>query len=143
MSTSVNKVILVGRLGKDPEIRYTSGGTGVANFSLATEESWKDKTSGEKMSHTEWHRLVSWKSVEFIEKYLHKGDMIYVEGKLQTREWTGTDEVKHSTVEINVLDIKPLITARVDEQQKPQTRTTNKPQTRQATPVDISEDIPF
>lgn len=116
MSTSVNEVTLIGRLGRDPEIRYTQSGTGVANLALATDESWKDKKSGEKQTRTEWHKLVSWISIEFIEKYLHKGDMIFVKGKIQTREWEDKDGQKRSTTEINVLDIKPLVTQRTDSQ---------------------------
>ena len=116
MASSVNKVILVGRMGKDPEVRYTSSGAAVAGFSLATDESYKDK-SGEKVKKTEWHNIVVWgKAVEsFVQPYLHKGDMIYVEGKLQTRSW---EDKKNGgtryTTEINVTDIKGLVTANVD-----------------------------
>ncbi len=84
---SVNKVILVGRLGRDPETRFTGGGTAVANFSLATDESYKDK-SGEKQKRTEWHKVVVWgKLAEIVQKYVGKGTLLYVEGKLQTRSW--------------------------------------------------------
>jgi len=109
MSASVNKVILIGRLGKDPEVRYTGGGAAVANFSLATDESYKDK-SGEKQKKTEWHNLVVWgKSVEgFVQPYLHKGDLVYIEGKLQTREWTDKEGQKRYTTEINVTNINSL-----------------------------------
>lgn len=164
MSTSVNEVRLLGRLGRNPEIRHTGGGAGVANMTLATDESYKDKTSGEKVTKTEWHRLVSWISIPFIEKYLHSGDMIYVSGKLQTREWTDkTSNAKKSVTEINVLDIKPVITARVDGTAAPATRSTAKPaahatarpatrpapaqdeyDSSDAPPMEISdEDIPF
>ena len=116
MASSVNKAILVGRVGKDPEVRFTQGGAAVASFSLATDESYKDK-SGEKVKKTEWHNLVIWgPSVEkFVQPYIHKGDMIYVEGKLQTRSW---EDKKNGgtryTTEINVTDIKGLVTANVD-----------------------------
>ena len=116
MAASVNKAILVGRVGKDPEVRSTQGGAAVASFSLATDESYKDK-SGEKVKKTEWHNLVIWgPSVEkFVQPYIHKGDMIYVEGKLQTRSW---EDKKNGgtryTTEINVTDIKGLVNANVD-----------------------------
>ena len=145
MSSSVNKVILVGRLGKDPEVRYTGGGKAVANFSIATDESYKNN-DGEKVEKTEWHNIVVWgNSVEaFVQKYLHKGDMVYVEGKLQTRSWDDKDGNKKYTTEINVNDIKALVTKNSGQpaQAKP---TTNKPAQRQAAPaaaVDDS-DIPF
>ena len=84
----MNKVILIGNLGKDPEIRYTPSGTAVANFSIATSESWTDKESGEKRERTEWHRIVAWgKLAEICGEYLHKGKQVYVEGRIQTRDW--------------------------------------------------------
>jgi single-strand DNA-binding protein len=146
MSSSVNKVILVGRLGKDPEVRYTQGGKAVANFSIATDESYKDN-DGEKQKKTEWHNIVVWgNSVEaFVQKYLHKGDMVYIEGKLQTRSWDDKDGNKKYTTEINVFDIKGLITAKSDDQPATSSKktTTNKPATRAAEPEDDSSDIPF
>jgi single-strand DNA-binding protein len=84
---SVNKVILVGRLGKDPEIRHTSGGQSVANFSVATDETYKNR-DGEKVKKTEWHRIVIWgKLAEIVESYLTKGSLVYLEGKIQSKEW--------------------------------------------------------
>lgn len=84
----INKVIIVGRLGKDPEIRYTSGGQAVANFSVATDETWKDR-AGEKQTRTEWHRIQAWgKLAEICQQYLKKGALVYIEGKLRTNEWT-------------------------------------------------------
>ena len=146
MASSVNKVILVGRLGKDPEVRYTQGGKAVANFSIATDESYKD-AQGEKQKKTEWHNIVVWgNSVEaFVQKYLHKGDMVYIEGKLQTRSWEKDGQKKYTT-EINVTDIKGLITAPVDGGQPQQQRTATKPQTRAAAPrtqAEQDEDILF
>jgi single-strand DNA-binding protein len=149
MGFSVNEVTLAGRLGRDPEIRYTEKGAGVANLALATDENWKDKTTGEKQTLVTWHKLVSWISIPFIEQYLHKGDLIYVRGKIQTREWTDKDGGKKSTTEINVLDIKPVSTARVDGQGTPprqpaqQQRSTNKPAPRQQAAEVSDEDIPF
>ena len=90
MAGSVNKVILVGNLGRDPEIRSTQDGTRIANLNLATSESWRDRVSGERKERTEWHRVVIFNErlVEIAEKYLRKGSKIYVEGALQTRKWT-------------------------------------------------------
>ena len=96
----VNKVILVGNLGKDPEVRYLEGGTAVANFTLATSETYKDK-SGNRIEQTEWHNVVVWRGLaEIAEKYLRKGSMVYVEGKLRTRPWEDKDGVKRYTTEI-------------------------------------------
>ena len=106
--SSVNKVTLVGRLGQDPETK-TVGETTVANFSLATSETWKDKSSGEKKERTEWHRLVAWgRQAEIIGEYLNKGSLIYVEGQLQTRKWTDKDDNERYTTEIRVGMMKML-----------------------------------
>jgi single-strand DNA-binding protein len=101
MAGSVNKVILLGRLGKDPEIRNTQNGESIANFTLATSDSWKDK-SGEKKERTEWHRIAVFNPglVGVIEKYLRKGAMVYVEGALQTRKWIDKDGQERFTTEI-------------------------------------------
>ncbi|HSE76250.1 MAG TPA: single-stranded DNA-binding protein [Dongiaceae bacterium] len=102
MAGSVNKVILVGNLGRDPEIRSTQDGTRVANLSLATSESWRDKNSGERRERTEWHRVVVFNDriVDVCEKYLKKGSKIYVEGALQTRKWTDQSGAEKYTTEI-------------------------------------------
>jgi len=102
MAGSVNKVILVGNLGRDPEIRSTQDGTRVANLSVATSESWRDKASGERKERTEWHRVAIFneKLVEIAEKYLRKGSKIYVEGALQTRKWTDQGGQEKYTTEI-------------------------------------------
>ena len=102
MAGSVNKVILVGNLGRDPEIRSTQDGTRVANLSLATSESWRDKNTGERREKTEWHRVVVFNEriVEVAEKYLHKGSKIYVEGQLQTRKWTDQSGQEKYTTEV-------------------------------------------
>ena len=94
----VNKVILVGNLGKDPEVRHLENGTPVASFSLATSESYKDRTTGERKTNTEWHNVVLWRGLaEVAEKYLHKGDQVYIEGKLQTRSWEKDGVTRYST----------------------------------------------
>ncbi|PIS30848.1 MAG: single-stranded DNA-binding protein [Candidatus Marinimicrobia bacterium CG08_land_8_20_14_0_20_45_22] len=99
---SVNKVILVGRLGRDPEVRYTPAGDAVAEVSLATSEMSKDK-SGETKEKTEWHKLVMWRQrAEYAKEWLKKGNLIYVEGKLRTREWEDKDKQKHTKVDVDV-----------------------------------------
>lgn len=96
----VNKVILVGRLGKDPETRYTGSGKAVANFSVATDETWKDN-SGEKQQKTEWHKIVAWgKLAEIVQQYCTKGQLVYIEGKLQTRKWEDKEKVTRYSTEI-------------------------------------------
>ncbi len=97
----VNKVILVGNLGRDPEVRYTGDGKPVANFTMATTERWSDPSSGERKEKTEWHRIVVWgKQAEIAGEYLRKGRQVYVEGSLQTREWTDRDGNKRQTTEV-------------------------------------------
>ena len=98
---SVNKVLLIGNLGRDAEVRYTTGGTAVANFTMATTDRWNDPATGEKKERTEWHRIVVWgKQAEIAGEYLRKGRQVYVEGSLQTREWTDRDGNKKYTTEI-------------------------------------------
>lgn len=102
MAGSVNKVILVGNLGRDPEIRFAQNGNKIANFSIATSETWRDKSSGERKEKTEWHRIVVFSEglATITEKYLKKGSKVYIEGALQTRKWTGNDGVEKYTTEI-------------------------------------------
>lgn len=102
MAGSVNKVILVGNLGKDPEVRFNQDGGRFANFTLATNESWKDKSTGERRDRTEWHRIVVFneKLAEVAEKYLKKGSKVYIEGQLQTRKWTDQQGQERYTTEI-------------------------------------------
>jgi len=111
---SVNKVILVGRLGRDPETRYTSGGQAVANFTLATDESYKDR-SGERQKRTEWHRIVLWgKLAEIAQQYLKKGMLVYIEGRIQTRQWEDKrDGQKRQTTEI-VGNVMRMLTSRAE-----------------------------
>src|ERR1700745_951003 len=102
MAGSVNKVILVGNLGRDPEIRSMQDGNRVANLALATSESWRDRVSGERRERTEWHRVVIFNErlVEIAEKYLRKGSKLYVEGALQTRQWPGQQGQEKSSTEV-------------------------------------------
>lgn len=136
----VNKVILIGNLGQDPELRYLPNGNAVANFSLATSESWNDKTTGEKQERTEWHRLVLFRRLaEIAEEYLKKGSKVYIEGKLQTRKWE-RDGQTHYTTEIvadkmQMLDSRDAAGSDAPRPQKPQS---------QQQPDDFFEDtIPF
>ena len=102
----VNKVILVGNLGRDPELRYTQQGTAVANFSLATSESFKKK-DGTREERTEWHRIVVWaRTAEFCAQYLSKGRTVYIEGRLQTREWENKEGQKQRTTEIVAQEVQ-------------------------------------
>ena len=98
---AVNKVILVGHLGRDPEVRYTPDGRAICNFTMATTDTWKDKTSGEKRERTEWHRVVVFgRLAEICGEYLSKGRQVYVEGRLQTRKWQGQDGQDRWTTEV-------------------------------------------
>lgn len=152
---SVNKVTLIGNLGKDPEVRTTQGGTKVASMSLATSETYvKD---GKKEEKVEWHRLVMWdKLADLAEKYLKKGKKIYVEGKLATRQWEDKDGAKRYTTEINVLQMVFLDSAGGSGQGRdpgpseppPNTKSKAQPQ-QQSKPADYGEpfnedsDVPF
>lgn len=101
MARGINKVILVGHLGQDPELKYMPSGSAVANISIATTESWKDKTSGEKQDRTEWHRVVFYaRLAEIVGQYLRKGSQVYVEGRLQTRKWQDKSGQDRYTTEI-------------------------------------------
>ena len=104
---SVNKVLLLGRLGQDIELRYTPNGDAVGNVTMATSETWKDKNTGERKEKTEWHRLVIWgRRAEGLKDYLLKGTQLYVEGRLQTRQWEAKDGGKRSTTEVKVDSIE-------------------------------------
>ena len=145
MARGVNKVILVGNLGQKPEIRYTQTDSAVANLSIATSESWKDKETGEQREKTEWHRIVYFgKLAEIAEQYLDKGSKVYVEGKLQTRKWqdkeTGADRYTTEIVgnELTMLDSKNA--SGMNESQNFERNTGQSDQAQE----DINEDdIPF
>ena len=103
---TLNKAMLIGRLGKDPEVRYTKSGDAVASFTLATDESYKDR-QGNRQDKTEWHSIVAWgKLADFTQNYLKKGRQVYVEGRIQTRDWTDKDNVKHYKTEIRADSIR-------------------------------------
>ncbi len=98
MSTGVNKVILIGNLGKDPEVRHLDNGATVANFSIATTESYKDRNTGQRVDQTEWHNIVLWRGLaDVAEKYLKKGDSVFIEGKLRTRSWEKDGVTRYTT----------------------------------------------
>ncbi len=109
MARGVNKVILVGNLGNDPDVRYTASGAAVANISIATSESWKDKNTGEQQDRTEWHRVVFFNRLaEIVSEYLKKGSQIYVEGRLQTRKWQDKEGHDRYTTEIVANEMQML-----------------------------------
>src|ERR1700704_4788209 len=109
MGKSINKVILIGRLGRDPEMKYTGSGTPFCRFSIATDDAWTDKGSGEKQERTEWHSIVVWdRLAEICNQYLTKGRLVYIEGSLQTREWDDKEGVKRKTTEVRARDMVML-----------------------------------
>jgi single-strand DNA-binding protein len=109
MAKSVNKVILVGRLGRDPELKYTGSGTPFCRFSMATDDSWNDKGTGERQERTEWHNIVAWdRLAEICNQYLTKGKLVYIEGSLQTREWDDQEGNKKKITEIRARDMVML-----------------------------------
>lgn len=142
---TVNKVILLGRLGQDPELKYTPSGAAVANFSLATNEVWKDK-EGNKKERTEWHRIVLWhKTAELASEYLKKGSRLYVEGRLQTRSWDDKDGNKRYMTEV-VGDTITFIDTRTEGGSGSQeTSQSTAPESSEPTPPAMTDedDLPF
>jgi single-strand DNA-binding protein len=123
--SSLNKAMLIGRLGRDPELRYTQSGQAVCNFSMATDDSFTDK-SGQKQDKTEWHNIVAWgKQAELCANYLSKGRLVYVEGSIQTRKWQDKDGHDRWTTEIKAMRVQFL--DRGDDAPKQQPASTNKP----------------
>jgi single-strand DNA-binding protein len=154
MAGSVNKVILVGNLGADPEIRRTQDGRPIANLRLATSESWKDKTSGERREKTEWHRVVIFQEglCKIVEQYLKKGSKVYIEGQLQTRNWKDKDgQDKYSTEVVlqgfgstlTMLD-KPVGQAAAGEENQDRSEPARKPAaTARKSGAEMDDEIPF
>lgn len=158
-SKGVNKAIIVGRLGKDPEVRQSSSGTSFCNFSVATGETWKDKTTGEPKEQTEWHNIVIiGKLAEIAGQYLKKGSSVYIEGQLKTRKWTDQQGVDRYTTEIHVgmNGVMQMLGGRNDEQQGGQQSGQQQPRqhsgqrppanmggTGSMPPMDFDDDIPF
>lgn len=147
--SGVNKVILVGNLGKDPEVRYLESGTAVANFSLATSESWKDRKTGERKDVTEWHNIVLWRGLaEVAEKYLKKGNQVYIEGKLKTRSWEDKEGVTRYMTEVVADNMTMLGGKRSNEggssQAAEKPETANTPESEPKIEGDDSgDDLPF
>jgi single-strand DNA-binding protein len=152
---SVNKVIIVGALGRDPETRYTPGGDAVTNLSVATSEQWNDKATGKKKELTEWHRIVFYRKLaEIAGEYLKKGSQVYIEGKLHTRKWTDKEGVERYTTEI-VADAMQMLGSRqggsqpqeeqyVHESESRRNTGNHRPAARQAPDFDdLEEQIPF
>lgn len=150
MSGSVNKVILVGNLGKDPEIRNLENGAAVANFSIATSENYKDRKTGEKVSQTEWHNIVAWRGLaEIAEKYLKKGHKVYIEGKLKTRTWQDQDGNNRYSTEVITDNLTMLGNANQNENRSNYTEPSNKlktdkkPAEKEFSAPGDEDDLPF
>ena len=147
---SVNRVTIIGNLGKDPETRYAPSGDAVTNITVATTETWKDKATGEKREATEWHRVVFFgKLAEIAGQYLKKGSQVYLEGKLKTRKWQDKDGHKRYTTEINADEMK-MLGGKGDGQQSEPQRQQQAPQRQQAQKPasgggfnEFDDDIPF
>ena len=132
--SGINKVILIGNLGKDPEVRYSPDGGAIASLTLATSESWKDKNTGEKVEKTEWHRVVAFKrTAEIMGEYLKKGSKVYIEGKLQTRKWQDKEGKDRYTTEVVARDMQML-----DSRGGPQEQAAPEP-----AGGDFDDEIPF
>lgn len=148
MARGINKVILIGNLGRDPEVRYSTTGTAITNITLATSESWKDKQSGENVERTEWHRVVFYQRLaEIAAEYLRKGSKVYIEGRLQTRKWqdktTGQDRYATDIVADNMqmLDAKGSGTATLEQPPQEKATATDAPAAPQS--FEYEDDIPF
>lgn len=155
MSGTLNKATIIGRLGKDPEIRQTQSGTRIVSISVATEETWRDKQTGERKKKTEWHRVVCFndKLGEIIEKYVRKGSLVYFEGQLSTRKWTDSNNVERYTTEIvmpNFGGVMKMLSGGDQDQQDGQDRARVAGYTRHgqapagsARGAQLDDDIPF
>ena len=150
MARGVNKVILVGNLGKDPEVRYSPKGSAMANVTIATAESWKDKQSGEKQEKTEWHRVVFFNRLaEIVGEYLKKGSQVYVEGRLQTRKWQGKDGQDRYTTEIVANEMQMLGSRSGGGGDTSWNQQSNNAPSQQSSPAsappadDFDDDVPF
>lgn len=154
MSRGVNKVILIGNLGNDPEMRVMPSGGSVANISVATSESWTDKSTGQKQERTEWHRVIFFNRLaEVVGQYLRKGSKVYVEGQLRTRKWQDQSGVEKYTTEI-IANNMQMLDSRQDSQQPTQQHQAPPQQGYQqqapaqqyqqdSAPVDFDDDVPF
>ena len=140
--SSVNKVILVGHIGNKPEGRYTPSGTSTASFSLATNESWID-SENEKQERTEWHNIIAWnKLADFTTEYLQKGQLIYIEGRMQTRTYKDKEDIQRRVTEIVSTAITPLEWKTTDKKENGSANTVDKKNTKVEEPIE-KEDLPF
>ncbi|MCX8633770.1 single-stranded DNA-binding protein [Gilliamella sp. B3927] len=146
----INKVILVGNLGQDPEIRYMSNGSAVANFTVATSELWKDRQTGEQKDRTEWHRVIVFgKLAEIVGVYVKKGTQVYLEGQLQTRKWqdqSGNDRYITEVVINPISGTLQILGPRINDIRQEQLQQQNNidaPQSQNEPPIDFNDDIPF
>ena len=148
MAGSVNKVILIGRLGKDPQVNSTQDGREIANLSIATSESWKDKSTNERKEKTEWHKVVIYNDniAKLAKNYLKKGSKVYIEGALQTRKWTDKEGVEKYTTEIVLQNFNGTLTMldSKDSSQpaEEQTYSTSAKEAHNA-PIELDDSIPF
>ena len=143
MAGSVNKVILVGRLGRDPEVKYTAGGQPVARFSLATDESFKNR-AGERERRTEWHNIVAWRRLaEICGEYLTKGKLVYIEGRLETRQWEDREGNKRTTTEIIAREMQMLSAKGDAERERAAPPAENEEAQAPTSPEITDDDIPF
>ena len=147
MSGSINKVILIGRLGRDPEVKYTPSGQAVAKFSIATDETYKDR-NGEQQRRTEWHNIVAWRRLaEICGEYLVKGKLVYIEGRLRTRKWEDREGNKRSTTEIEAREMQmlsPKSEGDISESSSQQSESAPAPAPAPAPSPEITDDdIPF
>ena len=148
MAGSVNKVILIGNLGKDPEVRHLESGVSVASFPIATSENYKDRNTGERKSITDWHNIVLWRGLaDVAEKYLKKGSKVYVEGKLKTRSWEDKEGNTRYTTEV-VGDSMTMLDNKPQDGQQPSLQHSNDGIPRMETPkadlsADEEDDLPF
>lgn len=132
---SLNKTMIIGHLGKDPEIRYLANGSAVCNFSVATTKKWKDKQSGESKEKTTWHNVVVWgKQGERAAEWLSKGQLVFVEGEYESEQWTDKDEKQRTSYKINAFRFDPLTRS---EPKKSESKK------REAAPADFDDDYPF
>ena len=145
--SGINKVILVGNLGQDPEVKYTAGGDAVTTLSLATSDSWKDKDTGENQERTEWHRVVLWRRLaEIAGEYLKKGSKVYIEGQLQTRKWEQEGQTRYTTEivgrDMQFLDSKGSSENGGSSIERQESKTKEEPSEIPSSEID-DEDIPF
>lgn len=150
MARGVNKVILIGNLGNDPEVRYTPNGNAVANVTLATSTTWRDKQTGELQERTEWHRIAFFNRLaEIVGEYLHKGSKVYVEGSLRTRKWQDKSGVDRYTTEVIANEMHMLDSRGASSQggesakQHTDQQTSSMSKSNFDTPADYDDDIPF